>query len=171
MKHLLIALCISIFLTSCSKKTTQETHRLSEDLCLICDSASYHVIGNDTIRVGNIITPNCDGINDCFSRFPHNSKPDSAGLTIYNRDGGQVVHFDHYLNDWPKYIPGQPKQDLTGISNGLYRYKLSFPAGSIDGWFIIIYKTDEYIDKHTADCGCFHCCRCVDSEDPALIFL
>jgi uncharacterized protein YcfL len=66
MKQNLIILLISFLLLGCSKKDPQVTYKLSEDLCLICDSAHYKVIGNDTIEPENIITPNNDGINDQF---------------------------------------------------------------------------------------------------------
>lgn len=163
-------LLLSFFVMGCAKKNTQVTYRLSVDLCMICDSAHYKVIGNDTIQLENIITPNNDAVNDRFylMRYGSHEKIDSVNFTVFDRLGKQIVHFDHYLNDWPKYIPSQYQQDLTGLSNGLYKYRITSPSGNTDGVFIIIFRKDEYIDTHIADAKCFNCIRCFDSMDPVI---
>ena len=173
MKLILFVLFALMFFLGCSKKDSQATYKLSEDLCLICDTTPYEVIGNDTIQIGKIITPNDDGFNDCFSIHKNHtySNKDSINLTIFDRDNKQIVHYEYYLNDWPKYIPSQHQQDLTGLSNGLYRYRLSGSSESLDGLFIIIFKKDDYSDKQACDADCFNCAKYFDAYDPALIVL
>jgi gliding motility-associated-like protein len=173
MKQILFLLFYLIFILGCSKDDEQVTYKLSEDLCLICDATSYKVIGKDTIQIGNIITPNDDGFNDCFAihQYRSNSTKDSINLTIFDRNGKQISHFEYYLNDWPKYIPSQHQQDLTGLSNGLYRYRLSGSSGNLDGLFIIIFMKDDYIDKHANEADCFNCAKYFDAADPALVIL
>jgi gliding motility-associated-like protein len=173
MKQIAFLLLIALFLTGCSKKSTQVPYKLSDDLCLICDNSHYKVLGNDTIELENIITPNNDGINDQFriKRYGDHESIDSLSFTIFNREGQQIVHFDHYLNNWPAYIPSQYQQDLTGLANGLYKYRLSSTAGNMDGLFIIMFKKDEYTDVQASDAACFNCIRCIDENDPALHLL
>jgi gliding motility-associated-like protein len=173
MKQIIFSLFAILFFFGCSKKEAQVTYKLSEDLCLICDSTPYKVIGNDTIQIGNIITPNDDGFNDFFSihKYHTYSNKDSINLTIFDRDNKQIVHYQYYLNDWPKYVPSQHQQDLTGLSNGLYRYRLSSLSGSLDGLFIIIFKKDDYLDKHASDADCFNCAKYFDDADPAMVIL
>jgi gliding motility-associated-like protein len=173
MKQILILISLALFLAGCSKKSKQVTYKLSEDLCLVCDSTPYKVLGNDTIQLENIITPNSDSENDQFyiQRYHNNENLDSINLTIFDRSGKQIVHFDHYMNNWPKYIPTQNRQDLAGLSNGLYRYRLSSGSGYIDGLFILIFEKDEYIDQQAGDAVCFHCIRCISPYDPALFNL
>ena len=168
MKQILVLLCISLFLPGCSKKSTKVTYKLSEDLCLICDSAHYKVIGKDTVQLENIITPNDDAVNDRFyiKKYRTWENLDSINFTVFDREGKQVVHFEHYLNDWPKYLPSQNQQDVTGLSNGLYRYRLSSPYGNVDGLFIIIFTKDNYLDKNAIHAGCYNCLRGIDGEDP-----
>jgi hypothetical protein len=67
MKQILFVLTALLFFFGCSKNDKQVNYKLSEDLCLICNTDPYKVIGKDTIQIGNIITPNDDGFNDCFS--------------------------------------------------------------------------------------------------------
>jgi len=162
---LLIAFC---FLPGCSKKSTQVTFRLSEDLCLLCDSAHYKVFENDTIQLENIITPNCDAINDQFyiMRYGYHERIDSINFTVFDREGKQIAHFDHYLNDWPKYVTSPFQQDLTGISNGLYRYRQTSPSGNIEGLFVIISSKDDYVDTPVFDAKCYNCVRCISPNDP-----
>ena len=169
----MILLLVPVFLAACSKKSTQITYKLSDDLCLLCNSPPRQIIGNDTVWAGNIITPNGDNYNDCFTihKFPFHSRVDSLNLTIFDRDGRQIVHFDHYMNDWPKYLLSSTGQDLTGLSNGLYRYRLSYPTGHADGIFIVLFKKDAYADQQVEATGCFNCCRCPDNDDPAFIML
>lgn len=173
MKQLLVLLLIPFFLAACSKKSTQVTYKLSDDICLLCNNPPRHIIGNDTLWAGNIITPNGDNYNDCFTihTFHTFSRVDSLNLTIFDRDGRQVVHFDHYMNDWPKYIPSSTGQDLTGLSNGLYRYMLTSGLAHADGLFIILFRKDAYADKQVEETGCVNCCRCPDNEDPAFFIL
>jgi hypothetical protein len=173
MKQIIFSLFAFLFFLGCSKKDAQVTYKLSEDLCLICDSTPYKVIGNDTIQIGNIITPNDDGYNDYFSihKYHTNGSKDSINLTIFNRDNKQIAHYEYYLNDWPEYIHSKHQQDLTGLSNGLYRYRVSGLSGSFVGLFIIIFKKDDYIDKHACDADCFKCARYFDSADPAMVVL
>lgn len=70
------------------------------------------------LRVPNIITPNNDGFNDAF--FIENL-PRYAELSIYNKDGTQILRSTNYTNDW----------NGIGFPPGKYRYELKLPDGNV----------------------------------------
>jgi hypothetical protein len=170
MKHFLLFLLIILSLSGCKKKTEEKTvYKLSEDICYACANASFSVIGEDTILISGLITANDDDFNDLFTIKYLDAiiSPLPINLTIFDRDGNQIIHFDDYKNSWPPYIPGY-EQNITGLSNGLYKYVLSKGLNQIKGYLIILLKKDDYIDKHYLDLPC-HQCIIFDMADPLLI--
>ncbi len=171
MKYIFFLLAILIFLSSCKKKSNSNdsnTYKLSDDICNACaNTYHYTIVGEDTLLFRSIITPNNDIHNDEFNikYLDTIRSPEPDNLTIFNRIGKQIIHFDNYKNSWPSKVPPYYQQDISGLSNGLYRYLLKKGSNNIEGYFIILTVMDNYIDMNLNIMPC-HACMNVDYDDP-----
>jgi len=78
------------------------------------------------------ISPNNDGINDCFDM----SSFDANEITIYNRYGTEVYKKVNYRNEWC----GTTEDGNSGseLPTGTYYYVLDLPTGGVmKGWVYI----------------------------------
>ena len=167
MKRTLILLLLPLCFFSCKKKSKVE-FKISEDICFACINKSYFVLGDDTIQIRSIVTPNMDNFNDFFKIRNIDTIPSLFinNLTIYDRDGNEIIHFNDYNNDWPTYIPSQWHQNIEGLSNGLFQYTLIKGPEQIHGYFIIIISSDSYLDKTFWELPCRNDCMYLDPGDP-----
>jgi len=79
-----------------------------------------------SIFIPNIFTPNEDGYNDTFTI---RNLPEGTKMVVTNRWGKEVFASKAYQNDW----------DGSGVSDGIYFYRLEVPAGSpLTGWVEIV---------------------------------
>jgi gliding motility-associated-like protein len=79
------------------------------------------------IFIPNVFTPNDDGVNDVF--FIRNLPDTNAELIISNRWGAEVYSTRSYQNNW----------DGSGVSDGVYFYRLSISGGDArTGWIEIV---------------------------------
>jgi len=107
-----------------------------EDCPEICSVATVSITVGDLedCFVGNLITPNGDGINDALT-IPCLSSGNYEGneIIIFNEWGSEVYRASPYLNDWQGTFNGDP------LPTGTYFYQLDFggvkPASS---GFIVI---------------------------------
>ena len=167
MKQLLLVIILLFGLVACKKKSEEATtYKLSEDICLACNNHSIKVIGEDSVFICDIITPNTDMVNDKFKIISIDSVicPLPNELTIFNRTGEQIIHFVDYRNSWPPYIPGQYSQNTDGLTNGLYKYNFKKETNQVEGYFIILLVKDDYIDKPFKDQPCKGC-MIIDPDD------
>lgn len=63
MRNLAAIFMITVVIISCKK---DKTYKLNDDLCEACAQNPVHRVGNDTLRIPNVITSNGDGFNDSF---------------------------------------------------------------------------------------------------------
>ena len=72
-----------------------------------------------SLKVGNVFTPNGDGVNDLF-RVRSDCDIETFGLNIYNRWGQLIHHSDNAMYGWDGTVYGEP------ASEGVYYYELVF---------------------------------------------
>jgi gliding motility-associated-like protein len=95
MKWFFLVIVIVSFI-SCKK---EKAYKLSDDICTTCNQNPIHVIGNETLWMPTVFTPNWDGINDHFiinglEKFSNNT------IVFYNRNMDQLAKYSPYLNEW-----------------------------------------------------------------------
>ncbi|RYY29747.1 MAG: T9SS type B sorting domain-containing protein, partial [Sphingobacteriaceae bacterium] len=85
------------------------------------------------LQPANLLTPNGDGKNDTWvvknlDLYPENS------VTIFDKGGRQLLHVQHYQNDWSGTFQGAP------LTEGTYYYVLDFGPGKapMKGFFSIL---------------------------------
>lgn len=105
-----------------------------------CDTALVAItIKNPPLFLPEGISPNGDGVNDCFVISGLNAYPKSS-LTIFSRDGIVIFDTDDYQNDWNGMIFNQ-KQSTKKVPAGTYYYLLH-PGGSfrvVKGFIYLTY--------------------------------
>jgi gliding motility-associated-like protein len=78
--------------------------------------------------IPNIITPNNDGLNDCFQIRGLPAGP--WQLRVYSRWGRLVYQSEDYQQDW----------SATGLSDGYYLYYLRGPVQpALQGWLDVVH--------------------------------
>jgi hypothetical protein len=171
MKNLLSIFLIIVLLLSCSHDDEPQTpsYTLSGDICQVCKTPSYYVLGTDTVVVSSIITANGDNYNDKFRVAWHDSvwATYTCRLTIRDRSGTQIMHYENYSGTWPEDIAGSTGQNTTGLVNGLYGFTIAKGTVKTDGYFIILLAKDAYMDKPISELPC-QSCVVFDEADPIL---
>lgn len=93
------------------------------------DSQLITVLPPCIIEIGNIITPNGDGVNDFFKIKSMEYHPNSL-LTIFDRWGRKVYENQNYANDW----------NADGLSEGTYFYTLEVPEDKKYNGFVQVLR-------------------------------
>lgn len=73
----------------------------------------------DSLDVGNVITPNFDGLNDCLAPYYHDSYAECYHLTVFNRWGLQV--YDSHEDD-TGYCWGGTDANGNLLETGIYYF-------------------------------------------------
>ncbi|MES2565371.1 MAG: gliding motility-associated C-terminal domain-containing protein [Bacteroidota bacterium] len=93
------------------------------------DTQLINVLPPCGIEIGNVITPNNDGVNDFFKIKNIEYHPNSV-LTIYDRWGRKVYENSNYANDWKG----------EGSNDGTYFYILDVPQDKKYNGFVQIIR-------------------------------
>lgn len=140
----LVIIAISLF--SCKK---EKVYKLSDDICVACNQNPIHVIGNDTIWIPQVFTPNWDGSNDIFGirgleKFSNNT------IVFYNRNMDQLAQYSPYSKPWS----GRADNSQDVPLNGLYHYKLTIGTSVFEGSILILSQRDDYFDIKISNNAC-----------------
>ncbi|MDF2453371.1 MAG: hypothetical protein K0S26_2875 [Bacteroidota bacterium] len=103
----------------------------STDSCGFTDSDMQliYVLPPCGIEIGNIITPNGDGVNDLFKIKNIEYHPNSS-LTIFDRWGRKVFSSSNYANEWK----------AEGLNDGTYFYILDVPEDKKYNGFVQVLR-------------------------------
>jgi gliding motility-associated-like protein len=105
-----------------ASQTTYTVHATSESGCMASASVTLK-IGDQSKIVGNVLTPNGDGINDKWviwgiEKYPNNT------VKVFDRAGRLIFIKNHYGNDWDGTTGGK------SLAEGLYYYVVDLGDGS-----------------------------------------
>lgn len=93
------------------------------------DTQLITVLPPCSIEIGNIITPNSDGVNDFFKIKGMEHHPNSL-LTIFDRWGRKVYENSNYANEW----------NASELSDGTYFYTLEVPEDKKYNGFVQVLR-------------------------------
>lgn len=104
-----------------------------------CDSAIVFLdLKDPPIHLPEAISPNGDGLNDCFAVRGLEAFPNSS-LIVFGRDGIIVYRNDNYQNDWNGWSNAK-KHYTAPLPPGTYYYvlRLGNTSGIIKGFIYLI---------------------------------
>jgi len=116
-----------ILLVAVSSEGCRDTFRLD-------DRSSYFSNAMDSILIPNIITPNDDGLNDCFQPLGNGLYNDCYLLEIYNRWGELVFASELPGHCWDGTSPTGQK-----LPEGTYFYLLDINGWKKAGFLQLVY--------------------------------
>ncbi len=95
-----------------------------------CDSATVQIdVYCEDLLIYNGFSPNGDGVNDELTILGLGRYPDHV-LSIFNRDGQQLVSFRDYSNDWRGKVSGRE------LAAGTYFYVIELGDGHTQSGYI-----------------------------------
>jgi gliding motility-associated-like protein len=149
----LLLLLILLFQFGCTKEeATPEARLASSGSCAGNAPQNVRIDGKD-LKIGDVFTPNKDGINDTFfiRNLPEISQ---LNLVVFNSAGNKVYENNSYKNDFSA-------KDTNGnvLPIGKYSYKLQIGNTNLEGKFCI---------ARTKDDMCLSGAIAVDEDDPVL---
>ena len=105
-----------------TSQTSYTVHATSTSGCTASATVTLKISDPSKV-VGNVLTPNGDGINDRWIIWNIEKSPNNS-VKVFDRAGRLVFTRNHYANDWDGTYGGRP------LAEGLYYYVVDFGDGS-----------------------------------------
>lgn len=94
--------------------------------CYGTDQVEISYYDNRNCIIPQGLSPNQDGLNDCFDLAFLSDDPGIVKISIFNRYGTQIYEKENYTNEWC----GQYKEDGDTLPVGTYYYVIELRDGS-----------------------------------------
>ena len=154
---------------SCENEKIKEVEiKLSEDICTLCSSNPTHTMGDNIVTTSQVVTPNGDARNDFFGIW---ITPDEEYFVIsdfsiifYDRNNKQIVTISQISQHDDLWHIWDGKVNEKFVESGLYSYKLTINGKKMEGKFIIINGSDNYIDVCFYDTECGKSCLEIEPD-------